>query len=149
MIEEAEGKKMPAWAVVPQDVAEDEFARWAETMALTPKFDESLLNDEEVADLRSSKHTVLCAIMDGRLVVNENGDFVFTPSDVGSDGRLGAMVFGEPTMAQLREANREKSKIDQQNKLIALMTNKDATVLSRMRSRNFRVCGAIVGLFLG
>lgn len=147
---ENEGKEqLPAWAVVSREVAEDEFNRWSDAMGLIPKFDESLLNDEEVEELRSSKHTVLCAIMDGRLTVNENGDFVFTPSDVGSDGKLGSMVFGEPTMSQLREANREKSKVDQQNKLVALMTNKDATILSKMRSRNFNVCGAIVGLFLG
>lgn len=147
--QEAEAPKLPSWAVVSEEVAEDAFCAWANAMGLSSKFDPVMLSSDEVKELKAAKSPVIRALMDGSLVVNSSGDFVFTPHDVGKDKLLGAITFSEPKMADIRDATKKDNKVESQVLLMSKMTGKPEVNLINMRNRNSSVCNAIVGLFLG
>jgi len=147
--QENDAPKLPKWAIVGKDVAEAEFERWAEAMGLTSKFDVSLLNKKAVEELEDAKGPVIRAIMAGNLTVNSLGQFVYTPISVGQDGKLGAVIFKEPKMVDIRDATKEDNKVESQALLMARMTGKPQTNLIHMHQRHSSVCKSIVGLFLG
>lgn len=140
--------KMPSWAKVSREVCEQHFDRWAVAMGLESKFDQSLLNKEQIAELQSKKMTVLRAMMEGSLKVNGKGEFVFLPADVGQDRKVGEMTFSEPKLNDVNEASKIDSQVEAAAALIARMTGKDKTRILYFSNRNSSVCNAISALFL-
>lgn len=148
--EELEQDEMvPEGCVCSEDEAHRVIATWAKGMGLSHKFDERDLFPEEVSALRKSKKSLIAAIVEGNLVLDDEGQFVFTPWPVGSDAKLGTLVFREPDVAMLKEARKERNSVQGQVNYIAKITQKDQIVLGKMKQRNMAVCDAIVGLFLG
>lgn len=140
---------IPAGKVCSVEEADRTIKKWCEAMGLSSKLDESGLLQEEVALLRKAIRDLREAILDGRLVLDGESRFAFTPYDVGTDAKLGQLVFQEPDMAMLRKAKTERNPIDAQSKLLQGMTGKDAIALGKMKNRNASVCTAVVTLFLG
>ena len=62
---------------IAADVAESEFGRFIDSMDLDLNTDG--MDDDEKKDLSLQKGRVISAIMNGSLVVNDDGDPVFTP----------------------------------------------------------------------
>lgn len=63
--------------VVSKEVAEKEFDRFAEEMDLDLDID--LMEEDDLAQFEKQKRRIVTAIMRGSLVINDNGEAVYTP----------------------------------------------------------------------
>lgn len=64
---------------IEEDVAEIEFNRFTEAMDLD--FDTESMDSSDLTQFRRRKKLLIREIMFGSLVVNENGEFVYTPKN--------------------------------------------------------------------
>lgn len=131
---------------VGQEVAEEEFMRFVDLMALD--IDPSTLGDEDKAGLALNKGRIIRAIKNGSLVINENGEPIFTPI---RSAKTHPITFYEPTGAAIKEMDRKKLGADVA-KLFVVMANVTKTnevVFSNLRMGDLNVCMAITLLYLG
>jgi len=127
------------------EVAEVEFKRFVESMALD--CNESSMNEEESSDFNDQKQKLLKAIIKGSLVVNENGEPIYTPQRT-ADAK--PITFYEPTGASLMAMDRKK-KSEDVAKLFATMgdiTKTNAKTFANMKNADLKICMAITTLFL-
>lgn len=129
---------------VAREVAEQEFARWAEAMDLVAKMDPDKLDQADKKSLAETREIILNAIERGMLVVEDGGQFVFTPSS----GE--PITFYEPTGASLMAADTAGAGKDVQKTLrvLADFTRQSVQRYAGMKNRDLRVCQAILVLFL-
>lgn len=132
---------------VAREVAEAEFERWAEAMGLSRKLDPAKLDDNDRKSLAQQKNLLLDAIEDGNLVVNESGEFVFTPVK----GDQGPLTFPEPDGAMLKAVDQAKQgeAVARDHKLLGAITKTSAARFASMKARDLAVCTAVMVLFLG
>jgi hypothetical protein len=132
--------------VVATEVAEADFARWVSAMDLVDKLDPSQLDDEDKKSLAAAKTTLIQAMESGRLVVDEKGQFVFTPA-VGQ----GPITFYEPSGATLIAMDGKKDGHSNAKMFAAMadFTKTPSATLAALKMRDLRVCQAITVLFLG
>lgn len=127
---------------VATEVAEHEFVRFCEAMDLDtePKGD-----DEDLRSYNETKRRIVDAICEGRLVVDEDGQPVFTPSDGGS------ITFYEPEGSSLLAMDQKKSghNVGKSFAVLAAMTKQPAMRFSKMKNRDLKICQAVMVLFLG
>ena len=130
--------------VVAKDAAEVEFDRFVEMMDLD--VDPEGWDDEDKKSFVDCKRKIIGAIMDGRLVVDDNGQPVFTPS--GKDAQ--PITFHEPTGASLiaTDAKKQSHAAGKSMRFLADITQVPEVVFSKMASRDLKVCQSIVILFL-
>ncbi len=128
---------------VALEVAEAEFTRFAEAMDLD--LDKSKMDADDQKSLAEVKAKVLRAMEDGRLVIDEKGQPVFTPHSGA------AITFYEPTGASFMAMDSKKKGQDiaKMYAVMADMTHVDAKVFATMANRDLKVCQAVVSLFLG
>lgn len=127
------------------EVAEAEFQRFVELMDLD--CDEKSMGEEDKAGFSEQKEKLIKAIRKGSLVVNENGEPIFTPQRT-NDAK--PITFYEPTGASLMAMDRKK-KSEDVAKLYATMadmTRTDAKTFAKMKNADLKVCMAITTLFL-
>lgn len=132
--------------VVAKDVAIQEFERFVELMDLD--VDTSTMSAEDKEGFEQQKARIVKAIMRGSLVVNDNGEPIFTPQRT-KDAE--AITFYEPTGAALMAMDRKK-KSEDIGKFYAAMgdiSKTHASTFSRMKAPDLKVCMAITTLFLG
>lgn len=129
---------------VAREVAEQEFARWADAMDLVAKMDPDKLDQADKKSLAETRDIILNAIERGQLVVDDAGEFVFSPS-TGEP-----ITFYEPTGASLMAADTAASGKDVQKTLrvLADFTRQTVQRYATMKNRDLRVCQAIMVLFL-
>jgi hypothetical protein len=132
--------------VVAEDVAESEFQRWVDTHRMTQKLDPARLDGEDRKTLLDQKLKLIDAIQRGELVVNESGQFVYTPPGVDP------ITFKMPVFALVRQSL-DKFK-DGQNgqRMLFLLTASTGTgghIFDKMEPPEFQVCQAVLNLFLG
>jgi len=129
---------------VSRDVAAEEFERFADAMDLDVSTDG--LDDEERKSLERLRGTVTDAIVSGRLIIDEAGQPVFTPTE----GNTAPMTFREPTGAVMMAADQKKKGQDMAKlyTMIAAMTQQPPQRFATMKRRDLRVCEAIAILFL-
>jgi hypothetical protein len=132
--------------VVAREAAEEEFDRWVEAMGLAPKLDPVSLDDEDKKALASQKNLILHAIMDGRLVVNGEGEFVYTPAI----GVREPLTFHEPTGGSLMASDHVATgkPVTKQFRALADITKTTTERFRLMKNRDLEVCNAIIALFL-
>lgn len=131
---------------VATEVAEAEFARWAEGADLN--FDPKGWDAEDKKSFTDSKNKLVRAIELGHLVVDDKGRFVYTPQ--ASDER-DPIVFSEPDGGALMSMDQKKKGHDMAKMfaLIASITGETEVRFAKMKSRDLKVCQAITALFLG
>lgn len=129
--------------VITEEIAEAEFERWAKAMHL--RLDTSRMDEDDEKDFIKHKDNCIFAMMEGRLVVNDRGEFEFTP-----DNATEALVFREPTGATFQEADRVKSgrDIEKMNVMLGALTKKHASFYAKMALHDYKVAQAIITLFL-
>ena len=129
---------------VDAETAAAEFERFADMMALD--IDTSGLDDEDRADLGKIRRQFERAVMAGLLVVNENGEPVYTPNT--GDYRE-AITFYEPTGADKMAMDAKKKGHDMAKTyaMIAAQTKVHAKVFAGMPNRHLKVCEGISLLF--
>ncbi len=131
---------------IAKEVAEQEFDRFVESMALD--VNPSDLDAEDKKSLDQTRDRVVSAIQNGSLVVNDEGEPTFTPIRTKN---MDPITFYEPTGSCIQAMDRKK-KTEDIGKLFAAMgdiTKSHANVFSKMKMSDLKVCMAIATLFLG
>lgn len=133
---------------VALEVAETEFTRWAESMDLLAKLDTTDMNADDKESFKQQKRPILDAIRFGRLVVDDAGQFVFTPQ-VGDD--KSPITFFEPdgsSIMAMDKAGKSGENVHKQFAVLAAMTHQFVQRFSKMKQRDLVVCSAIMAFFL-
>lgn len=130
---------------VAAEVAESEFVRFCESMELD--VDLTAMDDEDKAGFRQAKRRMIDAMMRGKLVVDDDGQPVYTPSK----GNVAPITFREPTGASLMamDSKRAGHDVTKMYSTMADLTQESVQRFSKMLNRDLRVCLAITMLFLG
>jgi len=125
---------------VDAETAEREFERFAEEMDVD--IDVSKMDDDDRSGFEKNKDRIVRAIMFGDLVVNDNGEAVYTPF---KSEDTGAITFHERTGASLMAADHAKR--DQVAKKLYLvmgdLTKQPAKRFANMRGTDVKVCEAL------
>lgn len=131
---------------VDAETAAVEFDRFLDCMDIDADVDS--MDDEDRKGFSMQKNTVIMAIRRGSLIIDDDGQPVFTP--VASDNR-DPITFYEPTGAAYMAQDRKKKGQDMA-KMYAIMgevTKQHPGVFAKMKNRDVKVCQAIMTLFLG
>lgn len=131
---------------VALEVAEQEFNRFVEAMDLD--VNPADMDEDDKKGFEQQRDRVVSAIQAGTVVINDNGEPVFTPQRTKD---VEPITFHEPTGASLMAMDRKK-KTEDIGKLYAAMgdmTKNHANVFSKMKMADLKVCMAITTLFLG
>lgn len=131
---------------VALEVAEQEFNRFVEAMDLD--VNPADMDEDDKKGFEQQRERVVSAIQAGTVVINDNGEPVFTPQRTKDADPI---TFYEPTGASLMAMDRKK-KTEDIGKLYAAMgdmTKNHANVFSKMKMADLKVCMAITTLFLG
>lgn len=130
------------------EVAEAEFARWADAMDLARKLDPAGLDSDDKKSLADSKRVITDSMMSGNLIVSEDGEFVFTPK-AGDD--KSPITFHEPDGAAIMSVDQiGKSGSHDVTKMVAIlavMTKESRPRFAKLKNRDWSVCQAIFSLF--
>lgn len=132
---------------IAPEVAEAELDRFADLMDLD--FDIETMEDDDKKSFLSNKKTLVKALMKGSLVIDDNGQPVFTPARSENKNPL---TFREPTGASLQAMDKVPNKNADVSKIFALMatlTGADRTVFGKMVMTDLKVCQAVTAAFLG
>ena len=132
---------------IAADVAEAEFLRFTETMDLD--VDKADMDEDDARGFEKQKARIIKALMAGSLVINDDGEPVFTPCQSGPDAV--PITFHEPTGASLMAMDGKKKNADV-SKMFSVMGNMTKTssaTFSKMVNRDLNVCLAVTTLFLG
>ena len=106
------------------------------------------MDAEDKKGFLEQRERIVKAVMSGALIVNDNGEPVYTPARTKD---ADALTFHEPTGASLMAMDRKK-KTEDVGKLYATMgdmTKTHANTFSKMKMPDLKVCMAITTLFLG
>lgn len=130
---------------IAADVAEHEFMRFVEAMDLD--VDPTGWDDEDKRSFEEAKRKLVSALRSGKLVIDEHGQPVFTPSQPPTD----PITFYEPTGATLMAMDQKKKNHDVAKMYAAMadMTRQPMTRFSKMVNRDVKICTAIASLFFG
>lgn len=131
---------------VAKEVAEQEFERFIDAMDLD--VDTAGMDEDDKKGFEQQKSRIIGAIQSGALVVNDDGEPVFTPQRT-KDAE--PITFHEPTGASLMAMDRKK-KTEDIGKLYSAMgdmTGKHPSTFAKMKMPDLKVCMAVTTLFLG
>lgn len=131
---------------VSVEMAEQEFDRFAEAMDL--EFDTSNMDQEDVKGLYHNKGIIIKAIQKGSLIIDEQGQPVYTPQRT-SD--VSPIVFHEPTGASLMamDGGKKTEDVKKLYHVMADVTQREPKLFSAMKMADLKVCMAVITLFLG
>lgn len=133
--------------LVAQEVAEQEFERFADAMALD--VDESFMDEEDRKGFRAQKRRFVKAVQDGSLVINDDGEAVYTPQNAKSKYKE-PIIFHERTGATLRATDGKKKNHDAERTyaMIADMCKIPASAFAGMVGADIKTCEAIFILLM-
>lgn len=131
---------------VAAEVAEQEFERFLDAMGLTARTQSKLARSdaEDRKNFEDLKSRVLLAMRDGSLVVDGEGQLIFTPRGGGA-----AITFPEPTGAVRKATDQAKPghAVEKTILLVSKWTGVVQATFEKMKERDFAVVEAIVVLF--
>lgn len=132
---------------VSREVAESEFERFGDMMAL--EFDRDRMDEDDRKAFDQSKARVVVAIEAGALVINDNGEPVYTPQR--TEWSADPITFYEPDGSVYLAIDRQKKNQDMHKfyAIMAAMTKQSASVLSKLKGADAKLCQTVVALFLG
>jgi len=131
---------------ITREVAELDFTRFVEAMDIDVDTDN--MTEDDKKSFNSTKDRIVKAIEKGSLVINDNGEPVYTPQRGGEDSN--PITFYEPTGASLMAMDK-KGKDEDIRKLYSVMADMTKTssgIFSKMKMSDLKVCQAITMLFL-
>lgn len=129
---------------VAREVAENEFQRFADLMALD--VDVSKMDADDAKSFVQQREVILAAIQRGHMTIDEEGQPIYAPqADEG-----GPIVFYEPTGATFMAMDGKKKNADMSKLFAAMadMTKQPPIRFAKMKNRDMKVCMAVITLFL-
>lgn len=132
--------------VIDRATAEAEFNRFVDLMDLD--MTDAGTDPEEKADKEGARDKIVTSIMRGALVINDDGEPVFTPV---RSGDVVPITFHEPTGASLMAMDRVKKNADIKKtySVLAEITKQNPQLFSALKMGDLKVCLAVLTLFLG
>ena len=130
---------------VALEVAENEFNRFTDNMDLD--VDERFMDEEDLTAFNKQKRRIITAICNGSLVINENGEAVYTPQ---KSGDIEPLVFHERTGASVMAMDNKKKNHDVA-KTYAVMgdiTGVHQNTFAKMKGIDIKICEAIFALLM-
>lgn len=132
--------------VVAHEVALDEFNRFCDLMDIDRN--EDAMTEEDAKSFQEPRDVLVKAIMQGGLVINEDGEPVYSPKN---SPKVGTLTFREPNGADYMAMDRKK---DGQNiakmwTLAESVTKSTPGTIANLRNRDLKVVRAIMQLFMG
>lgn len=132
--------------VIAREVAEVEFNRFCVDMDIDNNVEK--MNEKNAEGFLELKETLISAFVDGRLVLNDDSEPVYTPKRKGIDN---PMTFREPNGADLMAMDRKKDGQDM-GKFFSLMdsvTKSAPGTCAKLKGPDLKVAKAIMSLFMG
>ena len=127
---------------VDREPAENDFYRWANDMDL----DISPKNSDEKDSIADHKETIVDAIMKGHLVINDNGEAVYTPYKSEDKEKV---TFYEPDGSCFAKARIRENPLATMYGMMANITKESSAKFMSMRMADLRVCESIFMLLRG
>ena len=133
---------------VATEVCESDFQRFCDTMDID--VDPKGQDDDDKQSLQDCKRKMMQAMERGFLVINEDGEPVYTPVGGDKDFRS-AITFHEPKGEAwtARDGVKEGHDTKKLYASMASMTGLNVARFNRMAARDLKVCVAVALLFLG
>ena len=137
-------KKEP---VVAEDVAEEEFERFIECMDID--FDLSVLEDEAAGMQKTVKKRIVNAIMCGSMIINDDGEPVFTPQRPRSKHKE-PITFRERTGANVMSQDTKKRGHDiaRMYAFLASVSGESVGTFAGLAGADLNVCEAVFVLLM-
>lgn len=137
----------PTTLVVDVDTAANEFDRFADAMDLD--LDESVMDADDLTGFKKQKSRIVKAITTGALVVNDDGEAVYTPQNSKS-GYHEAITFHERTGASLMAMDGKKKNHDiaKTYAIMGDMTKLHPGTFSKLVGIDVKICEAIFLLLM-
>lgn len=129
------------------EVAEAEFVRFAESMDLD--LDVSKMDAEDLATFTKTKDRLLRAMQRGALIINDNGEAVYTPQRPGSKHK-DAITFHERTGASLMAMDGKKKGHDvaKTYAILADMCQVHPSTFAGLAGQDIKVCEGLFALLM-
>lgn len=131
---------------ISKDMAELDFNKFTEKMDLDVNTEGMSVDDKR--DFTVQKDRLVRCIMEGSLVIDEEGQPIYTPQRAGVD--VNSITFYEPTGASYIAMDRKKAGEDM-GKMFATMadiTKTSSGLFAKMKNTDLKVCIAMTLLFL-
>lgn len=135
---------------VATEVAEIEFNKFVSMMALD--VDPKGMDDEDRKSFVQAKRRIVEAIEDGRVVINDKGEPVFTPVGNGTANEdLSPITFREPKGDALMamDMKRDGHNVAKTYASMSAQTGQEMARFAKMAARDLRICMALYVLFFG
>lgn len=132
---------------IAKDVAEQEFDRWADEMDLD--IDTADMDQEDLTAFNKQKRRIVQAIERGALVISEDGEAVYTPSNPKSKHR-DPITFHERTGASIMAMDGKKKNEDVRKTyaVMADMCNVHPSTFAGLVGVDGKVCEALFALLM-
>lgn len=132
---------------ISREVAEKDFDRFVEEMDLD--LDTAQMDQEDLTAFNRQKSRLLRAIERGHLIINENGEAVFTPNNKRSK-HTEAITFHERTGASLMAMDSKKKNHDvaKTYAVMADMCKVHQSVFAGLVGSDVKTCEAIFALLM-
>jgi len=132
---------------VARDVALNEFDRFADMMDLD--LNESIMQDEDRAELAKQKNRVVKEIMNGSLVINEIGEAVYMPRHERSVYKE-PITFHEHTGASIMaiDGKNHKARVAATHAIMGDMCNVNPLVFAGLVGPDYKICTALFALLM-
>lgn len=130
---------------IDQETALLEFDRFTESMDLD--VDESFMDEEDLTSFNKQKRRIVEAVCNGSLVVNDDGEAVYTPQKITLDTPL---TFHERTGASIMAQDGKKKNYDvtKMYAIMAEMTKTHPNTFAKMCGIDIKICEAIFALLM-
>jgi hypothetical protein len=140
-----EKQKAPVADRISKEMAEVEYKRFVDMMDLDVD-PEGMVDDDKVA-LVENKRIFCRAVRAGSLIVNDEGEPVFTPQ---RSQNTDPITFYEPDGAVISSTDqaREGAPVSAGFKMMAALTKTTAKRFSSMKQPDLKVCTAVLMLFM-
>lgn len=131
---------------VSKKQAELEFENFADAMDLDVDLDS--MQEDDKKEFQKVKDKIIKAIMIGSLTFNDNNEPVFTPQRSEENKPL---TFREPKGSTFKcmDGHKDNQNMGKMFAIMAEMTGTTAGTFSKLSGQDFKVCTAIVTVFLG
>ena len=132
---------------ITKELAEQEFERFVEAMDID--VDPARMTDQDQKNFDKARYRVIQAFMDGSLVLNDDGEAVYTPQNAKTPDHT-PITFYEQTGADLMASDNKKDtqKVSQMYAMMASMCKVPAKTFALMRGRDLKVVTSIFALLM-